>query len=58
MGLFEAADGWGDAGVDKKAPLPKIYIIYLKIMKLGTVIPYLKEIRKSHESLDTLFEFC
>ena len=43
MGFFGAAHGWGMA---KKSPLPKICHTYLKMMKLGTVIPYPKEIRK------------
>ena len=39
-------------------PLPKICChAYLTMMKLGTVIIYLKEIRKIYESRDTPFEF-
>ena len=43
MGLFGAAHGWGA----KKAPLPKICHTYPAIMKLGTVIPYLKKTQKN-----------
>ena len=42
MGFFGAAHGWG--GI--KAPLPKICCRYPTMMKLGTVIPYLKEIQR------------
>ena len=55
MGLFGAAHGWGEG---KKAPLPKTCHIYLAMIKLGTVIPYLKKIQKIYESLDTPLEFC
>ena len=34
-------------GGGKKAPLPKICHIYPTMMKLGTVIPYLKKIQKN-----------
>ena len=48
------ADGEGA----KKTPhLPKIYHTYPTMMKLGTVIPYLRKIRKIYESLDTPLEF-
>ena len=32
--------------------------IYPTMMKLGTVIPYLKKIHKIYKSRDTLLEFC
>ena len=51
MGIFGDAHGWGGGG--KKAPLPKIYHTYPTMMKLGTVIPYLKKIQKIYESRDT-----
>ena len=54
MGIFGAAQGWGS----KKSPLPKICSTYPKMMKLGTVIPYLKKIQKIYESRDTPPEFC
>ena len=40
------------------APLPKICHRYSSMMKLGTVIPYLKKIQKIYESCDTPLEFC
>ena len=45
-------------GESKKAlPLPKICHTYPTMMKLGTVIPYLKKIQKIYESRDTPLEF-
>ena len=55
MGFFEAPHGWGG---NKKAPLPKICYTYPTIMKLGTVIPWPKKIRKINESRDTPLDFC
>ena len=49
MSLFGAAHGWGE----QKGPLPKIYHTYPKMMKLGTVIPYLKRTQKIRDSHDT-----
>ena len=54
MGLFGAAHGWGA----KRLPLPKICHTYPTKMKLGTVIPYLKKIKKIYKSRDTPLEFC
>ena len=48
MGLFEAAHGWRC----KKAPLPKI-CHNPTMMKLGTVITYLKKIQETYKSQDT-----
>ena len=45
IGLFEAAHGWGEEG--KKAPVPKTCHTYPTKMKLGTIIPYLKETQKN-----------
>ena len=42
-GLFWGCSWMGGA---KKAPPPKIYHTYPTIMKLSTVIPYLKKIQK------------
>ena len=39
---------WGCWG----PPLPKICHTYPTMMKLGTVIPYLKKIQKMYESYD------
>ena len=54
-GLFSGllTDGGGGA----KDPLPKICHTYPTMMKLGTVIPYLKKIQKIYESHDTPLEF-
>ena len=54
MGLFGTAQGWGR----QKAPLPEICHTYPTMMKPGTVIPYLKKIKKIYESCDTPLEFC
>ena len=35
-----------DEGGEQKGPLPKICLTYPTMMKLGTVIPYLKKIQK------------
>ena len=55
MGIFGAANGWR---LPKKPPLPKIGHTYPIIMKLDTVIPYLKKIQKIYESHDTSLEIC
>ena len=54
MDLFGAAHGWGL----KKSPLPKNCRTYPTKMKLGAVIPYLKNTQKIHKSRDTPHEFC
>ena len=54
MGIFEAAHGW----VGQERPLSKICHTYPTVMKVGTVIPYLKEIQKIFESRDTPPDFC
>ena len=51
MGIFGTAHGW-------EAPLPKICHTYPAMMKVGTVIPYLKKIQKIFQSRDTSPEFC
>ena len=50
-GYFRAAHGW-----EQKAPpaLLKICHTYSTMMKLGTVIHYLKKIQKLFKSCDTL----
>ena len=48
MGLFGAALGWG-----RPLPLPKICHAYPAMMKLSTIISYLKQIQKIYESRDT-----
>ena len=42
----------------KKATHLKICLTYPAIMKLGTVVPYLKKIQKIYKSRDTPLEFC
>ena len=56
MGLFGAAHREGA----KKPPplLLKIIYTYTTMMKLGTVIPYLKKIQKIYELRDIDLEFC
>ena len=41
-----------------RVPLPKICHTYPEVMKLGTVIPYLKKIQKTYKLCNTPFEFC
>ena len=53
---FRGCSRMGEGG--KKAPLPKICHRYPAMMKLGTVIPYLKKIQKIYESRDAAPEFC
>ena len=52
MGCFEAphGSGWWAA---KRSSLPKICHTYPTMMKLGSVIPYLKNFQKLYESRDT-----
>ena len=51
MGIFGAAYGWRGGGGSgaKRSPLPKICHTYTTMMKLGTVIPYLKKIQGVYE---------
>ena len=46
-----------DGAGGKKTSLPKICYKYPTMMKLGTVIPYLKKIQKTYKSRDTAYEF-
>ena len=58
-GIFGAAHGWGGGGGGgAKSPLPKIFHTYPTMMKLGTVISYIKNIQKIYESRDTPPEYC
>ena len=41
----------------KKIPLLKIFHPYPAMMKLGTVIPYLKKIKKTYKSRDAPLDF-
>ena len=58
MAHFGAAHGWMGGGGGKKAPLSKMSRTYLAMMKLRTVIPYLKKIQKICQSGETPLEFC
>ena len=51
-------DLFGDGGTGQKGPLPIICHTYPTIMKLGTAIPYLKNIQKLYESRDTFLIFA
>ena len=53
MELFEAAHRWEAKSLPS---LPKICYAYPTMMKLGTVIPYLKKIQKLYEFCDTPLE--
>ena len=58
MALFGAAHGWGlgvGGLVTKRLPLAKICHT---MMKLDTVAPCLKKIKKIYESRGTPLEFC
>ena len=52
-GLFTNGGGGGFF-----APSPKIRHTYPTVMKLGTVIPYLRKIQKMYKSRDISLEFC
>ena len=54
-GLFRVCsrNGGGGEGGQKGPSLPKICCTNPTVMKLGAVIPYLKEIQKLYESRDT-----
>ena len=64
MGFFGTAHGSGGEGGGrrrggyKNALLPKTSHTYPTIMKLGTVISYLKKFQKLFESRDTPLDFC
>ena len=55
----EEGQGWGGGGVaGQKAPLPKISHTYSTMMKLGTVITYLKKSQKICNAHDMPLELC
>ena len=56
MGFFGAAQGWGVATFWPL--LLKICHINPAMMKLGTVIPYLRKIQKMYKSRSTILGFC
>ena len=47
-----------DGGGPFWLPLPKICHTYPTMIKLGTVIPYLRKTEKIYKSRDTSLEFC
>ena len=55
MGFFGAAHGYPICGQGrgKRPSFPKICDTYPTMMKLGTLIPYLKKIQEIHKSPDT-----
>ena len=53
MYIFGAAHGWRKGGGGGRPPLPKICHTYPTMIKLGTVIPYLKKLQKIYDSRDT-----
>ena len=55
MGFFRVSHRWGGP---KRPSLPKTCHTYPTMMKLGTVIPYLKKIWKTYKSRDTPLAFC
>ena len=55
MSFFGAAHGW-EWG--QKGHLPKICHTYPTMIKLGTVIPYIKKIQKIYELHVTPLQFC
>ena len=57
MGIFGAARGWR-GGAKRSARLPKIFHRYPTMMKLGTVIPYLKKTQKIYESREATPDLC
>ena len=49
---------WGYSQMGGKKATPQNLSHISTMMKLGTVIPYLKKIQKIYESRDTLPNFC
>ena len=56
-GLFRGCSRMGGKE-GQKGPLPRICHTYPTMMKLGTVIPYLKKTQRVYESCQTPREFC
>ena len=50
--------GWVFSRLLTDGRVLKICLTYPTIMKLGTVVPYLKKIQKIYKSRDTPLEFC
>ena len=58
MDFFGAAHGWEGGWEAFWPPLSKICHTYPTMMKLGTVIPYLRKTQKMYKSRDTSLDFC
>ena len=59
--LLQPYSGWVFLGMptdEGEAKLPKIFHVYLTMMKLGTFMPYLKKTPKIYKSRDTHHLFC
>ena len=56
MGFFGAVHGWEGGGGGLPPSLKSA--TYPTMMKLGTVIPYLRKIKKIYKSRDKSLEFC
>ena len=54
MGLLSGGGG----GLFALPPLPKFPHTHPTMMKLGTVIPYLRKTQKMYKSRDTSLDFC
>ena len=57
-GHFRDCSRMSVGGGSKRSPLPKICHTYTTIMKLGAIMCYLKNIRKTYESRDRTPEVC
>ena len=57
MGIFGAAHGWEGGGVGN-TPFYKICHKHPTVVKLGTVLPYLRKIQKIYKSRDTPLSFA
>ena len=58
MDFIRVAHGWEGGREAFWPPLSKICHTYPTMMKLGTVIPYLRKTQKMYKSRDTSLDFC
>ena len=56
MGFLGTAQEWGGGGERQKVSLSLQTVIYPTMMRLRTLIPYLKKIQKTYEPRDTTLE--
>ena len=56
MGFLGTAQEWGGGRGRQKVPLFLQSVIYPTMMRLRTLIPYLKKIQKTYEPRDTTLE--